>query len=385
MFRGRVAATPRPRRGSSGGSNIDRSRYTTILPLSDDPAAAVVGYDLWDHSDGSGEKRGFAMRLELHADGAAAAAKRRASPARPGGARVAAHSDGTAAGRSDGTAAAVPDGTITPVHLYRFENMSSWGQDSAAGQNDLIYDENPDLGLQLQQGDATSVGSFVVLGYSKESSLVGWPSDPVSWSAKATSAVPAGAAGITVEFLIHPTPQCFLRGGSATILSSNTGSVYFEIASDKITFQAKADGDVEGEGNLEVPLDGAGVLASDSLWATSAAVGQWHHVALVRDAKTAAQSIFIDGESQPAMRVAGGAGRDGGMRDLGSLIVDLKDATFPCYGLDELAVYDVALSDAAVASRAASESPRGCRRDPLQTSTPPRAERRLPEQPPPPP
>ena len=214
---------------------------------------------------------------------------------------------------------------------------------------------------QVQQANARSVGSFAVFGYGLVDGA--YPARPaLNWGAGACGggAVGSGSPGLTVEFMLHPTPQCFLRGGSARLLSSSTnGAFELLLGYGGLTSVMKAQGDAEGEGELVVSFDGEGVLASDYFWQMTDPVAhdRWFHVAVVRDAASGAHGVWIDGEQQPTMRYerdGSGDGSLGGnaMLDFGELILAASNPTRLCAGIDELAVYAQALPDSLIYAHA---------------------------------
>ena len=163
-----------------------------------------------------------------------------------------------------------------PACYYRFESLTDATIDSAGGFN-LTIPASATAHAQVQQKDARSVGNFAVFGYGLEAKA-GWPAKPSRvWGAHACGGIiPPTASGLTIEFLLHPTPQCFMRGGFSHLLGSTTDRVGFEITMFGLEFVAKAAGDGAGDGVLTVPLTGEGTLASDYLWSTTAPAGQWH-------------------------------------------------------------------------------------------------------------
>ena len=239
-----------------------------------------------------------------------------------------------------------------PICYYRFENISNPGQDSIPGNKGLLINRNKSsiARAQTQQGNANSVGNFMVVGYGLETLQDGWPAIPTPWGASGCNFQnkhpKSLAQGITIEFLIHPTPQCFLRGGFASVISSTTGHLSFSITYSSLSFTAKAKGDVnETDGVLLVPLEGEGVLASDYLWSTTNVEGKWHHIALVRGEKD--QSIWIDGEHQVDL-MRKNSTLIGGLVEFGDIIMNEKSATNLCSGIDEVAIYDYALEGTAI-------------------------------------
>ena len=242
-----------------------------------------------------------------------------------------------------------PSASTAPSCYYRFESAATALVDTAGNRN--ITGGNIAAAPTIQQADKTSVGGFAVFGYGLEGRSSGWPaSQSLEWKAKACGggAIPVGAPGLTIEFLLHPTPQCFLRGGLTQLLGSTTGAVSFGIDYLSLRWTAAVAGDANAsESTLSVPLQGEGTLAADYLWGTTAPAGRWHHVALVRDAASGNQSIWIDGERQPEMHREGRAAHErsgsgtaaSGLADIGDLIIDVDNQIVLCAGLDELAVW----------------------------------------------
>ena len=254
-----------------------------------------------------------------------------------------------------------------PACYYRFESLTDATIDSAGGFN-LTIPASATAHAQVQQKDARSVGNFAVFGYGLEAKA-GWPAKPSRvWGAHACGGIiPPTASGLTIEFLLHPTPQCFMRGGFSHLLGSTTDRVGFEITMFGLEFVAKAAGDGAGDGVLTVPLTGEGTLASDYLWSTTAPAGQWHHIALVRDAHKGTQAIWIDGERQPAMLNASARASAAGIGDVGELLLDAGSSTALCAGIDEVAVYPTALSDSLIYAHSQDAL---VRRQPYSTTDP---------------
>lgn len=237
--------------------------------------------------------------------------------------------------------------TIEPAVLYSFEDLTDPTIDSK-GLCNLSIPTTATATPQVQQASTVSVGSFLVFDYgAREIPAKG---HGLTWQAK-TCAPSPHAKGLTIEFLLHPTPQCFLRGGSAGLIGNALAGdkISFTLTYEGFTFTAKTTGDeAEDDGVLQTHFHGEGVLASDYLWSTTAPAGKWSHFALVRDGATGDMSVWIDGESQPAMRKNGTAlHRARGPQTMrvgsGGLELDVKNAVALCAGLDEVAVYEEAL------------------------------------------
>ena len=240
---------------------------------------------------------------------------------------------------------------VTPAAYYRFENVS----DPTIDTMKLCALEVPAESGVTPEGHANvtgvSVGSYLDFGMVglARADAVPVPKAPgFAWRAS-TCAPRASATGLTIEFLLSPTEQCFLRGGSADLLRSTDGSIKFQIAFSGMTWTALAHGDPTApgpsNGTLAVPFTGEGVLAADYLW-TGKTAKRWHHVALVRDATSGRQEIWIDGENQPSMRTnlsADNASRAGHMSGWG-LLIDESNPIALCAGIDELAIFEAALS-----------------------------------------
>jgi hypothetical protein len=232
-------------------------------------------------------------------------------------------------------------GQHTPAAYYRFENTSDATIDSR-GLCPLVKQSGSSAAPQVQDASATSVGNFLVFNYGAHM----MPAAPIGGTGRAwraeSCAPRAGVKGVTIELLLHPTPQCFLRGGTNELLRSTDAAANYQmsISYNELRWTARSDGDAPDGGTLTVPFQGEGVLASDYFWSDTTPAGTWHHIALVRDAVTGAQSVWIDGESQPAMQTNGTAGT--AMKGAGVML----DATNPvclCAGVDELAIYEEAL------------------------------------------
>ena len=177
----------------------------------------------------------------------------------------------------------------TPVHYWRFEDLESPLVDSVGTCNltaSLLDGPTP------THNDTYSVGNYVVFnaGIAHQNAT-----EPKQWKAQACMNDDLqGAAGLTVEFLLRPTPNCFLRGGSATLLRSRGGTVGFTIGYESIIFTA-ATTNASVPSTLSFALTGEGVLAADYLWpgiTHKQVQGGWHHFALVRDARTGEFSLM---------------------------------------------------------------------------------------------
>ena len=143
-----------------------------------------------------------------------------------------------------------------------------------------------------------------------------------------------GAKGLTIEFLVKPTPGCFMRGGGTTLFQTTKATVAFEIGYSGISFTAKTS-DTTDPGLLSFGFSGDGVLSADYLWNYLNTSDEWHHFALVKDAVTGAQKVFIDGESQPSMRreIIGRQNPDATMGTGDTdLFIDFRDRVSLCAG-----------------------------------------------------
>jgi hypothetical protein len=111
---------------------------------------------------------------------------------------------------------------------------------------------------------------------------------------------------------------------------------------------------------MQIRLEGIGVMSVDYMYDSS-----WHHLAFRKNAKTGEQSIWIDGQSPAPLRLAGNAtGRviKGGGTTMFSLpglrnftrgpfprnFITDPETTPATVGLDELAIWEAALSDAMI-------------------------------------
>jgi hypothetical protein len=227
-----------------------------------------------------------------------------------------------------------------PVHYWRFENTSAPLID-AQGTCDLTNGLK-DYAPQSQDQDNNSVGNFIVFNYAERHLNA---TRPGAWQAKGcVNDSPQGANGLTIEFLLHPTPWCFMRGGTMDLLRSEGGSVSVSMTYGGLSFTA-ATTNATASPTHTVSFSGAGTLSSDHLWNYESTAGRWHHFALARDASTGAIRIFIDGESQPTMRTTASEPTAATMpTNDTALLVDWRSPVSLCAGLDELAVYDTALS-----------------------------------------
>ena len=139
--------------------------------------------------------------------------------------------------------------------------------------------------------------------------------------------------------------NCYLLV-STKLFGTEHGTLSFAIEKDKFTWKANTS-DPNQLSELTVKLEGAGVLASNYLWSYASNNGKWHHFALTKDAATGAQAIWIDGESQPSMQLPGSATPSPSTTmPLGdeSLYIDDANRVALCAALDEIAVYDTAIS-----------------------------------------
>ena len=167
-------------------------------------------------------------------------------------------------------------GPIEPAVLYNFEDVRDPTID-AKGLCNLSF-PMPAFSTakpQVQDGDAHSVGNFLVFDYGAPA----LPANRTGLTWYAQSCAPRSIAkGVTIEFLLHPTPQCFLRGGSTRLIGTTQAGlgIALDISYSGLTFTAlTADDALDGDdGVLHVPFVGEGVLAADYLWSDTSPQGR---------------------------------------------------------------------------------------------------------------
>lgn len=242
-------------------------------------------------------------------------------------------------------------GTQSPVSFWRFEDANNTGIDTEGNCNLHMPKASPTTATPLQHAPtSSSVGSYLVFNNDKQYLNA---TEKRNWGATGCVNTPpadrngAGAAGLTIEFLLQPTPWCFLRGGSTTLFATEHDTVSFSIYKDHFAFKANTS-DTSAPAELIVNLEGAGVLASNYLWSYANSRGKWHHFALTKDAATGAQAIWIDGESQPSMQLQGSSTPSPTttmpLTDQKLYINAARNPVALCAGLDEIAIYDTAIS-----------------------------------------
>ena len=108
----------------------------------------------------------------------------------------------------------VASAAVSPVSYWRFENPNATGFDSKGTCNlTSVAEQAPSPHLNT----SSSVGSYVL--FNAEKRFLNASQPPRNWGAIGCVNKPpayrngAGAAGLTIEFLLQPTPFCFLRGG----------------------------------------------------------------------------------------------------------------------------------------------------------------------------
>ena len=185
--------------------------------------------------------------------------------------------------------------------------------------------------------------------------------------------LPSGASpkeidGVTIEMLVKlgeargapgfsSDPYGLGCAGCVLSLSFGDASIKFGVKTS-----APAQGTSTGLplDDMAVRLDGTGVMSVDYMYDSN-----WHHLAFRKNARTGAQSIWIDGQSPPPFQLTGNAtGRviTGGGTTMFSLpgLRNFTRGPFPrnfttdpetepaTVGLDELAIWETALSDAMI-------------------------------------
>lgn len=99
---------------------------------------------------------------------------------------------------------------VQPIVWYRFENLTDHGIDTQ-GYCDLKISSTKFPSPEGAAHDSDSIGNYLVFNLDNK---IRNDSRPFAWNAKACSNVTSGADGVTIEFLIKPTANCFLRGKS---------------------------------------------------------------------------------------------------------------------------------------------------------------------------
>ena len=171
-----------------------------------------------------------------------------------------------------------------------------------------------------------------------------------------------GASGVTVELLLKAGPQFQLLGNTSLFGALGPGGwVEAAVERHSLTFRADPSGGSQPSttpcmseqdavlpeavpcSRLEVPMDQAGRRTMFYL-----ADGNWHHLAFRKDAASGEQHIFIDGQSPDGFR------HPQPNRSSGAAISQ-PQGSFTLLGsqfdgaIDEVALFDTALSDALIA------------------------------------
>eukprot|EP00040_Diaphanoeca_grandis_P024834 m.136926 g.136926 ORF g.136926 m.136926 type:complete len:1061 (-) comp29894_c0_seq1:14-3196(-) len=267
---------------------------------------------------------------------------------------------------------------VLPVAFYRFENLTNITLDSSPNGHHLILQPNNSIHKgnppypAVPQPTPTGglVGKFVSFNEPvtkkepMQSSFSQSAKSPLSWRATAPIGLTA-TKGITIEFLIRPQPG-FLRGDRQVLFSScvqfesigaSVGGKECNASANPLEFTMSMEGfqwyaqTVPPPGqketgfatdNQSVLFRDEGVLATDYLFFDMGRT--WHHIALVKDAVSGNQSVWIDGVCTSKMRMAGNAtGRL--MAPIEQIVIDSFNVVAFSGGFDELAIYDSALSD----------------------------------------
>ena len=279
-----------------------------------------------------------------------------------------------------------------PLAYYRFENATDPAADSSPNGNRLALVPNTTRGFAFTasgRNDSLSVGRYLQInpqGPSFPSVRDATLSRDTSWAATA----PVGkriASAVTIELLLAPatdvaasakyagSPRCFLRGGASKLISSSPPASGFglEFLPDRLLLTAPtvaaARAEPQRRGLRRQPppppppaqdmvvsmlLRGGGVLAAD-YWTGARSGGvpkaprprKWSHIAIVADASAGSLALWIDGQSLPSMR-SSNSSLSGRKLSISDIVIDAKNAVALCADIDEVAIFDSALSDAAV-------------------------------------
>ena len=230
-------------------------------------------------------------------------------------------------------------GTV-PVVLYSFEDLHDPTID-ATGTCNLTVPAATKGAPQIQEQGIGSVGHFAVFG---SASTPVAANSRISWQA-ASCAPRAGAKGRTIEFLLHPTPQCFMRGGSATRIG---GRPPWSSHPRWPHVHGKATDDVaDDDGVLDVKFEGESVslLTTCGAFPSRTARGTTSpSCAMRRRGTSTSGSARTSRACARTARRARGAKRAkrarlAAMAGVGT-VIDQANPVVLCAGVDELAVYE---------------------------------------------
>ena len=219
-----------------------------------------------------------------------------------------------------------------PAALWRFEDASSLGKDSSAkGATALSFGA---AGTLATQGTADGcVGAYLQAD-----------GQNVSLNVSATTAAPfpaSPAKGLSVELLFRlPRLGSFNKAANTTLIRGGTGGGEdgWAVAFDRHSLRFRAAGRC-----VEASLVGAGVR---SVW--NLVDGNWHHLLCRLDAKSGEQSIWVDGQCPDSFggwSAANASTAPGTVPSSG--VVTVLPTAFDG-AIDEIAVYDVALSNGSI-------------------------------------
>ena len=221
-----------------------------------------------------------------------------------------------------------------PEALWRFENAGNIGQDSSAkGGNALSFGGSGNT--LASQGTADGyVGAYLQADGGN-----------VSLNVSATTAGPfpaSPAKGLSVEMLFRlPRLGNFNKAANTTLIRGGNGGGEdgWAVVFDRHALRFRAAGRC-----VEASLVGAGVR---SVW--NLVDGNWHHLACRLDAKTGEQSIWVDGQCPDSFGGWSPANASAAPKHVpsGSGVVTVLPTAFDG-AIDEIAVYDVALSNGSI-------------------------------------
>ena len=258
--------------------------------------------------------------------------------------------------RSWAVAALSPE--IQPVVYYRFEDATSPGEDS---MNNFKLKPTNASTLQLPRPRTTggAVGSYLAFDGSNPSQVLA--ANAGTWNCSGGAGM---CDGITVEFLLRPN-QNFNLVGETPVLSSrgaanpgHTQPFQFEALLGRHAYGLHAG--VHAYGFPLQLIPGEDVLAklggtgrASQFWLLD---GRWHHFAMRKKPTTGGDECFvdiwIDGQSPPGFNSSGAAVPVGTCNFLSSLPRILLPSAFGG-DIDEVAVWETALTDTHIAAHAA--------------------------------
>lgn len=296
--------------------------------------------------------------------------------------------------RTDDSAADIISSNSVPRSYWRFEAPAAENMvwDDSQNMTSLLGRENGDPNNDAQPWFSNDLGGIVggFIGLSDDNIASGVSNESTAGWFKAQGgclpfetkidprtnrtvrcdggASPKEIDGVTVEMLVKLGSARGAPGVSSDPYGHGCAGCVLSLSftDAAISFGAKTSAPARGTSagvpvdEIKVRLEGIGVLSVDYLYDNS-----WHHLAFRKNAKTGEQSIWIDGQSPPPFRLTGNAtGRviKGGGITMFSLpgLRNFTRGPFPrnfttdpetklaTVGLDELAIWETALSDAMI-------------------------------------